>query len=163
MVQKHDNTKSTHCHDVGALSFLVNGKECNVVLKLIPIVLGHFVNPTVPKLVRDMKMTNHIYFCQIITCVDLRAAMFFLPSHKAADCFTICRETMQAANVYRTMHKASWDVEQTRNRPPFWPKQWVKHNTNCIKKELSFYWQKHRCKSEIVSNQKENLIVSNNV
>ena len=45
---RHDNTKSTHCRDVGALSLEhLTGKECNIVTKRIPVVLGHFVNGTV--------------------------------------------------------------------------------------------------------------------
>ena len=62
----HDSTKSTHCRDVGALSSHPAGKECNVITKRIPIVLGHFVNRTVLHITRGIKMINHIYSCQII-------------------------------------------------------------------------------------------------
>ena len=56
----HDNTKSTHCRDVGALSpSQLTGKECNVVTKRIPIVLGYFVNRTVLQLARDI---NYLIF-----------------------------------------------------------------------------------------------------
>ena len=41
-------------------------KECNVVTKRIPIVLGHFVNQTVFHITRGIEMINHIYSCQII-------------------------------------------------------------------------------------------------
>ena len=47
------------------------GKECNVVTKRIPIVLGHFVNRTVLHLTWGIEMINHIYSCQIIAANDI--------------------------------------------------------------------------------------------
>ena len=62
----HDNTKSTHCHDVGASSLEPSLRQCNVVTKRIWSVLGHFVNWTVTQLAQGIEMINHIYCCQII-------------------------------------------------------------------------------------------------
>ena len=106
------------------------GKECNVVTKRIPIVLGHFVDQTVLHITRGIEMINHIYSCQIIAANDAVLHVWIsmppcFPSHRVhgytvlVDCFTICQESTQATRVSRIMRETSWDVEQTKNRLPF--------------------------------------------
>ena len=58
--------------------------------------------------------------------------MFSFPLRIVVDCFAICKETTQVASLYKTMRVASWYVEQTRNRPPFLPKQWFNTGELCI-------------------------------
>ena len=111
-------------------------KECNVIMKCIAIVLGHFVNRTVLHLTRCIEMINHIHSCQIIAANGVVMRVWIsvppcFPSHRALrqtvpiDCFTICRETTQATSVFIIMRETSWDVEQTRIRLPFLAKTTV--------------------------------------
>ena len=56
----HDNMKSTQLLTVVMCAPCPIGKECNIVTKRIPIVLGHFVKRTVLHLTQAIEMINHI-------------------------------------------------------------------------------------------------------
>ena len=74
-------------------------------------------------------MINHIYSCQIIAAngvvlrVDLRAAMFSIPSCAWVDSsgrlFHNLSRKHAGKHVSRIMRETSWDVEQTKNRLAF--------------------------------------------
>ena len=105
------------------------GKECNVVTKRIPIVLGHFVNWTVLHITRGIEMINHIYSCQIIAANGVVLRMWIsvppcFPSHCAwvdnsGSLFHDLSRNHAGHSVSRIMRETSWDVERTRNRLPF--------------------------------------------
>ena len=58
--RRHDNTKSTVVMWAPCPWSHPTGKECNVITKRIPIVLGHFVNRTV------LPLTHCWVTCQIV-------------------------------------------------------------------------------------------------
>ena len=129
---RHDSTKSTHCRDVGALSLEPprrQGMQRNYeTYNGIPIVLGHFVNPTVLHITWGIEMINlflpnHRCKPHSFACVDLRAAMFSIPSCAWVDSsgrlFHDLSRKHAGKHVSRIMSETSWDVEQTKNRLPF--------------------------------------------
>ena len=112
------------------------GKECNVVTKRIPIVLGHFVNRTVLHKTghRNDKsylcLPNHLCKRRSFAHVDLRAAMFSVPSCAWVDSsgrlfHDLSRKHADNPRVQNTMRETIWDVEQTKNRLPFHAKTTV--------------------------------------
>ena len=126
---RHDNTKSTHCRDVGAL-FLGpphrQGMQRSYETysnRTWPFCQSN-CTPHNPGHINDKSylfLPNHRRKRRSFAHVDLHAAMFSFP----VDSSTICRETMQANSMSSIMRETSWDVEQTRNRLPFLAKTTV--------------------------------------
>ena len=116
------------------------GKECNVVTKRIPIVLGHFVHQTVLHITRGIEMINHIYSCQIIAANDAVLHVWIsvppcFPSHRVhgytvlVDCFTICQESTQATPACPELcAKPVGMWNRLRIGCPFLPKRRFKYN-----------------------------------
>ena len=89
----YDNTKLTHCHDVGALSLELchlqgmqqSYKRCSMCTwsfcqsNCAPVSLGHKNDKSY------LFLPNYISKWHSIASVDLRAAMFFFPSCIAVD------------------------------------------------------------------------------
>ena len=117
------------------------GKECNVITKRIPIVLGHFVNRTVLHITRSIEMINHIYSCQIIAANGVVFHVWIsvppcFPSHRVhgktvpVDCFTICRESTQESTCPELCAKPVGMWNRPKTGWPFLPKRRFKYNVS---------------------------------
>ena len=118
----------------------LTSKECNVVTKHIPIVLGHFVSRTVLQLARGIEMINHIYFCQIIATNGIVCACgspcrhVFLPIvHLEGDSsgrlfHDVSRNHAGQPAYPELCAKTVWMWNRLETGCPFLPKQWFKHN-----------------------------------
>ena len=124
----------------------LTSKECNVVTKHIPIVLGHFVSRTVLQLAGGIEMINHIYFCQIIAKSGIVCACgspcrhVFLPIvHLAGDSsgrlfYDVSRNHAGQPAYPELCAKTVGMWNRVETGCPFLPKQWFKHNvlnTSC--------------------------------
>ena len=127
----HDNSKSTHCCGVGALSLQPSHRQgmqlsyemCSnstwpfCQWSCTPVSPGHRNDKSY------LFLPNHRRKWHSFTRVDLRAAMFSFPSCIAADSsgrlFQDLSKNHAGHQCVQNYAQTSWDVEQTRNRLPF--------------------------------------------